>query len=186
MTQRAPGKYWRKGLSLVDIIKMFTDDDTAEKWFAEQRWGDEPHCPYCGTTNIQSGSKHKTMPYRCRDNNCGKRFSVKTATVMQSSNLGYQTWAIAIYLLTTSIKGVSSMKLHRDLGITQKSAWHLAHRLRKTFENELGKFDGSVEVDETYIGGKESNKHTSKKLHAVAGLSARSRWSERKNEKPIL
>ena len=77
--------------------------------------------------------------------------------------------AIAIYLFTTNIKGVSSMKLHRDLGIAQKNAWHLAHRIRKAYESRGDFFAGPVEVDETYIGGKEKNKHASKKLHSGRG-----------------
>ncbi len=88
---------------------------------------------------------------------------------MQSSKLGYRVWAIAIYLSLTSLKGVSSMKLHRDLSITQKSAWHLAHRIREGFYNNIAPFGGPVEVDETYLGGREANKHDHKKLKAGRG-----------------
>ena len=157
MAKAGPGKSFREGITLVEIFRMFPDDDTAERWFAEARWPDGPWCPHCGSANVQSGAKHKSQPYRCRD--CRKRFSVKTGTAMHDSKLGLQVWAIATYLMTTGIKGTSSMKLHRDLGVTQKTAWHLAHRLRETWQDESGDagFAGPVEVDETYVGGKKKN-----------------------------
>lgn len=91
------------------------------------------------------------MPYRCRERECGKRFSAKTGTVMEGSNLGFQTWTIATYLLSTSLKSVSSMKLHRDLNINQRSAWFLAHRLREALADQGEICIGPVEVDETYV-----------------------------------
>lgn len=163
MAQKAPGKSHRKGMTLAELFRKFPDDATAEKWFAEQRWPEGSHCPYCGSTNVQTGAKHKTMPYRCREKECAKRFSVRTKTPMESSKLGFQVWAIALYQVTTNLKGVSSMKLHRDLGITQRSAWFLAHRLREAWKDHGTQFAGPVEVDETYIGGKRKNMSNAKR-----------------------
>ena len=157
MVHKGPGKANREGISLTKLIRMFPDDDSARAWFEKQIWATGPHCPHCGSLNVQSGIKHKTMTHRCRDCDGRPMFSLKTGNIMEGSKLGYQVWAIAIYLVTTNLKGVSSMKLHRDLEITQKSAWHLAHRLRKAFEGGQPLFAGPIEADETYIGGKRKN-----------------------------
>ena len=171
MAHKAPGKSDREGISLKKLMRIFPDDEAARKWIEAQVWPDGPYCPRCGSTNVQAGIKHKTMTHRCRECPNRPQFSMKTGTVMQGTKLGYQTWAIAIYLCVTNLKGVSSMKLHRDLEITQKSAWHLAHRLRKAFENGEPLFTGPVEADETYIGGKRKNMSKGKRA-ALTGRGA--------------
>ena len=121
---------------------------------------------------MQIGPKHPHMPYRCRT--CHKFFSVKTNSLMHSSNLGYQKWAVAVYIINTNIKGISSMHLSRRLNVTQATAWHLLHKIRESWVDHSGmfskeRFTGPVEVDETYVGGNEGNKHADKKLNAGRG-----------------
>ena len=167
---KAPGKAYREGITIAALIKRFPTDSAAERWFIQDRWPNGICCPRCGSLNVQTNCKHPTMPFRCREKACGrKRFSAKTGTIMEASNIGYQNWIIALFLVTTSLKGVSSMKLHRDLGISQKAAWFLAMRIRDALAKGGAPFSGPVEVDETYVGGLEKNKHESDKLKAGRG-----------------
>ncbi len=182
MARKAPGRHYRAGISLVELTNMFPNEETAERWFVQQRWPQGVACPRCQSQNIQQRKTRKPQPYRCRD--CRKDFSVKTGTLLHNSKLTLQQWAFAIYQMSTSLKGTSSMKLHRDLGITQKSAWHVGHRIRSMWA-QTQQLLGPVEVDETYIGGLERNKHAKKKIkegrgsvgkQAVVGMKSRTSY----------
>ena len=153
---KGPGKAGRKGLTLVEAVEFFSDEAKVEELFVGSRWPDGVACPTCGSLGVTARPTRTPQPFRCRY--CGLDFSVKTGSVMHGSKLALGKWGLAIYLLTTNLKGVSSMKLHRDLGVTQKTAWFLAHRIRKAWESGQGLFSGPVEVDETYIGGKWTGK----------------------------
>ena len=167
MTGKAPGQYHRKGLTLFELQRMFPTDQVAKKWVENIRWQNGIECPHCQGSNIQTEVTHKTMDYRCRS--CRKWFSVRTGTLMQKSKLPILYWVYAVYIQTYSLKSMASMKLYRELGITQKTAWYLSHRIRKSWEEGTGLFSGPVEVDETFVGGKEANKHEHKKLKAGRG-----------------
>ena len=163
MAKKAPGKAHREGVTLVELMDMFPTEEAATEWFESIIWPNGRHCPKCGSVETKPVPNAKPMPYWCKG--CRSYFSVRTGTTMARSNIPLRKWAIAIYLCLTSLKSVSSMKLHRDIGVSQRAAWFMLHRIREAWGEDDGEepFDGPVEVDETYIGGKRKNMSNAKR-----------------------
>ena len=154
--------------SILDLLKAFPDEATCIKHFEQIRWEGIPVSPFDSTSKV-----YKTkVGYMCK--NTQKNFNVKTNTIFDNTKLPLQKWFLAIWIVTSHKKGISSLQLGRDLDITQKSAWFMLQRIRNCFGVENDNIlDNEVEADETYVGGKNKNRHNDKKAIASQGRSAK-------------
>jgi len=146
--------------SLKELIQYFKDEDVAREYLEAQRWEGCPTCPHCGSNKWWK--IRNTHRYKCGD--CKKKYSVTVGTVMENSNIPISAWLMAIYVISAHRKGISSIQLGKDIGVTQKSAWFLGHRIRQMFEEHHPLFTGMVEIDETYVGGKDRARRAKGKI----------------------
>lgn len=169
-----PNKDHRDAITYAEFYdRLFPDEAVAEDWFIKTRWSNSVTCPKCGSTNTkEKASKTKLRTWRCRD--CVSNFTAKTNSVLHGSHLSFRDWAFAIYQFVSDVSGVSSLKLHRDLGCSRKTSWHLGHRIRHGLDSRDLPYTGPVEVDESYFDGKEKTKHKNKRRKVGRGVAGKS------------
>lgn len=164
--------------SLIELLTYFSDESKCEQYFQVNRWGDNIACPHCENSKVYRFSDKRR--FKCA--NCRKIFTVRTGTIFEDSKLPLRKWFIALHLVTSHKKGISSHQLARDIKVTQRTAWFMLQRIR----HQLGanndpneQMEGTIEVDETFVGGKNKNRHFDKKVKNSQGRSF-------KDKTPIL
>jgi len=155
--------------TLQKAIKFFSDDLTCIKFIASRRWVDgKAICPKCGETNNTFMESRKV--WQCKNKECKKQFSVKVGTIFEDSPIGLDKWLTAVWLIVNAKNGISSYEIHRSIGVTQKTAWFMLHRIRLAMQSgSLEKLSGNVECDETFIGGLAKNMHKWKREQKIKG-----------------
>lgn len=171
-----------ENVSLVEFIQRYPDAQSAIEFLEKERWPDGAICPHCEsprTTHLPKYNRHQ-----CND--CRKQFTVRTGTIFQNSRVPLNKWLYAMFLIHISRKGISSCQLAREIGVSQKSAWFMLQRIRESMDPGLQLLSGEVEIDETYVGGLESNKHANRKLHGRWREGRQTVLGMRERDGPIL
>ena len=160
---------------LIKVADYFDSEKKCQQILEDSYWGDDVVCPKCGKHHCKMSESGR---YHCTE--CNHNFSITVGTIFENTKISLRKWFLAIYLITSNKKGVSSCQLARDLDITQKTAWHILHKIRSVFsQNDSIALTGTVECDEMYLGGVEDNKHKSKRTDGTQGRST-------KTKKPIF
>src|ERR1017187_3399240 len=152
--------------TLQEAVVYFATPDNCREYVVPRRWPNGVTCPTCGSTRVKFQPQHNR--WQCSSRHPRRQFTLKTGTIMEDSPLGLDKWLPAMWLVASNHNGISSWELHRALGVTQKTAWFLLHRVRLAMQDDLtgGNLGGEVEVDETFIGGKARNMHKERKERA--------------------
>lgn len=157
--------------NLTELLDFFKDDETSKAYYEQLRWGSTPACPHCGN----AGKIYRTnRGFKCGEKTCLKKFSVISGTIFENTKISLRLWFAAMYLISTSKKGVSSLELAEQLGVTQKTAWFINHRIREMLtDSHTDQFTDVVQIDETLVGGKNKNRHADKKHRNSQGASTK-------------
>lgn len=160
----------RPPATLCEAVAYFSDEDRAHAFVVNMRWPDgEQACPHCGVVRAHYRIASRRL-WRCREKLCARQFSVKVGTVFEDSALPLSKWLPAMWLVTNCKNGVSSYEVARAIGVSQKTAWHMLHRLRTAMQPRPGKpLRGTIEVDETFVGGKAKNMHKERRERTMEG-----------------
>jgi transposase-like protein len=157
--------------TLQEAIVYFADADNCVSYLVARRWPNGVTCPTCGRSDVTFIAARRV--WQCKTRHPKAQFSVKVGTIFEDSALPLSKWLAAIWMITNCKNGVSSWEIHRSLGITQKCAWHMMHRVRLAMQDGDGMLSGEVEVDETFIGGKARNMHESKRRRVITGTGGK-------------